>query len=64
MEDEDLSIQSACSLYIYQGACSVLDLPDIEARRAALARLPALIRPHIEAEIRKLWEGRKAQNID
>ena len=55
-----MSIQSACSLYIYQGACSVLDLPDIEARRAALARLPALIRPHIEAEIRKLWE----ENID
>ena len=50
LEDEDQGIQSVCSKHIYDGAKSLLTIPDREKRRRALDRLPALIRPHIEAE--------------
>jgi len=50
MEDEEPGIQSVCSKHIYDGAKSLLAIPDKEKRQRALARLPALIRPHIEAE--------------
>ena len=62
LEDEDKAIQSACRIYIYQGACSVLSLPDIDMRRRALAKLPPLIRPNIETEINRLWKDRKNDN--
>ena len=50
LEDEEPGIQSVCSKYIYDGAKAVLAIPDKEKRRRALDRVPALIRPHIEAE--------------
>lgn len=50
LEDEDQGIQSVCSKHIFDGAKSLLAIPDKEKRQKALARLPALIRPHIEAE--------------
>ncbi len=50
LEDEDQGIQSVCRKHIYDGAKSLLAIPDREKRRRALDRLPALIRPHIEAE--------------
>jgi hypothetical protein len=53
LEDEDQGIRSACSKHIYDGAVSVLRLPK-EKRRAALDRLPALIRPHVEQEVIRL----------
>ena len=49
------AIQSACRLQIYEGACEILRLPDKEARRAALNKLPALIRPYVEEEAMRLW---------
>lgn len=59
LEDEDQGIQSACSKHIYDGAVSVLRLSTKEARRAALDRVPALIRPHLEREVLRLHRARK-----
>lgn len=58
MEDEEPGIQSACSKYIYDGAVSVLALPK-DARRRALDRLPALIRPFVEREVTRLHNRAK-----
>jgi hypothetical protein len=55
MEDEEEGIQSACSKHIYDGAKSILAIPDKEKRRRALDRLPALIRPHIEREAWRIF---------
>lgn len=59
LESEDQGIQSACSKHIYDGAVSVLKLPNKEARRRALDRIPELIRPHVEREVLKLYKARK-----
>jgi hypothetical protein len=55
LEDEDPAIQSVCSKYIYDGAVAVLKLKTKEARRRALDKAPALIRPHLEREIMRLF---------
>ena len=55
LEDEDQGIQSVCSKYIYDGAVAVLKLKTKEARRRALDKAPALIRPHLEREIMRLF---------
>lgn len=55
LESEDQGIQSVCSKYIFDGATAVLKLPTKEARRAALDRAPALIRPHLEREVMRLF---------
>lgn len=56
---EEEAIQSACSRYIYEGAKEILELPDKEARRRALSKIPQMIRPHIEAEIMRLHGKRR-----
>ena len=55
LESEDPAIQSVCSKYIFDGATAVLKLKTKEARRAALDKAPALIRPHLEREIMRLF---------
>lgn len=55
LESEDEGIQSVCSKYIFDGATAVLKLKTKEARRAALDRAPALIRPHLEREVMRLF---------
>lgn len=55
LEQEDESIQSVCSKHIYDGAKSILSIKDKERRRKALDKVPALIRPHIEAEVMRLF---------
>ena len=59
MEDEEEGIQSACRKYIFDGAVSILAIEGKEARRKALNRVPALIRPYIEMEARRIHEFRK-----
>lgn len=59
LEDEDQGIQSACSKYIYDGARAVLRISTKEARRAALDRVPELIRPHIEREVLRLYRAKR-----
>jgi hypothetical protein len=55
LESEEPAIQSVCSKYIFDGATAVLKLKTKEARRAALDRAPALIRPHLEREVMRLF---------
>ena len=55
LESEDQGIQSACSKHIYDGARSILAIPDKEKRRRALDKLPELIRPHVEREAFRLF---------
>lgn len=57
--DECASIQSACTFYFYQGACSILKMETREKRREALSRIPASVRPFIENEVRRLWDLRR-----
>jgi len=55
LEGEDPAIQSVCSKYIFDGATAILKLPNKETRRAALDMVPALLRPHLEREIMRLF---------
>lgn len=52
---EDPAIQSVCSKYIFDGATAVLKLKTKEARRRALDKAPAMIRPHLEREVMRLF---------
>lgn len=52
------SIQSQVRLPIYDAAVEILKMPK-EKRRVALSRIPALIRPYVEDEVRRLWSMRK-----
>ena len=63
LESQPEAIQSVCQLYIYQGACEILGLPDKDERRAALLKIPEKIRPHIEKEARRLWQIRKTSGL-
>jgi len=55
LADEDPAIQSVCSKYIFDGAKAILGLKTKDARRRALDRAPAMIRPHLEREIMRLF---------
>jgi len=58
LDDQDKSIQSACSLPIYQRSKEILNLKTKDERRLELEKLPEKIRPHIEKEIMRLWRIR------
>jgi len=51
------AIKSACRLQIYEGACEILKIPQ-PLRKAALEKIPALIRPYVEEEVVRLWRMR------
>lgn len=55
LEDEDPAIQSVCSKYIFDGATAILKLKTKDERRAALGKVPPLIRPHLEREVMRLF---------
>ena len=57
MADAPDWVQSWSRLSIYQGAKEVLAIEGKEKRRAALARVPAKIRPYLEAEVLRLWRS-------
>lgn len=61
LEDEDASIQSVCSKHIFDGAISILSMKQREARQKALAKLPELIRPHIENEVWRIYKRKKSR---
>lgn len=58
MGDAPNSIQSQARLPIYDAAVEILSKPK-EKRRAMLDRIPALVRPYVEAEVIRLWSIRK-----
>ena len=53
------AIRSWARLEIYRGACAVLDQPGKGDRRNMLGLIPAAIRPHVEAEAKRLWNLRR-----
>jgi hypothetical protein len=59
LSDQSSPIQSACSRYIYEDACKVLDLPTKDERRVALDKVPVLLRPYVEEEVKRVWNLRK-----
>ena len=62
LDSESPAIQSACQLFIYEGAVEILEINTREGRNNALARVPELIRPYVKAEVMRVWELRKAEN--
>ncbi len=56
--DAKPAIWSACQIHIHEGAVAVAALPTLEARRKALARIPDVVRPYVQARLRILWESR------
>lgn len=54
-DEADDSIRSWASFHIYEAARLIIGMPEIENRRTALGKIPAAIRPYVEAEIRRLW---------
>lgn len=58
IEDASPAIRSWSRFFIHQGALELLALPDKPTRRNALKRVPARIRPHIEAEAKRIWAMR------
>lgn len=61
-DDTPAPIQSWAGFAIYRHACAVLALPDKEARREALGKLPPDIQARVEAEALRLWKLRKPEN--
>lgn len=61
LEQEDPAIQSVCSFYIFEGAKEILALPDKAKRQKALSRVPALIRPHVEKEVWRIFDQRRGR---
>ena len=57
LENAPPSVQSWARLEIHDGAVAVMNAGGLEARRAMLQRIPAKIRPHVEARVMELWKG-------
>lgn len=58
-DDAPDAIRSWARKGIFDAAKTILDAPDKGTRRNMLGRVPAAMRPHVEAEVKKLWAMRK-----
>jgi hypothetical protein len=59
MQDASEAVQSWARLEIYHCACQVLAAPTQGDRRNRLARLPAILRPYVETEAKRIWALRR-----
>ena len=57
--DADEAIRSMARLPIHNAAVMIRDEPSRQRRAAMLAKIPATIRPQIEARVKEIWDGRK-----
>ena len=57
--DADEAIRSMARLPIHNAAVMIRDEPSRQRRAAMLAKIPASIRPHVEARVIEIWAGRK-----
>lgn len=57
-EDASPAIRSWARLTIHDAAKQILAQPSKGERRNMLARVPAPMRPHVEAEVKRLWAMR------
>lgn len=55
IKDAPASIQSWARFPIFEGAKEIVLMPTADERKAALARVPELVRPCLETEVRRLW---------
>ena len=53
------SIQSWARFPIFQGAREIALMDTADERKAALARIPEMVRPYVEAEVRRVWPMRR-----
>ena len=59
--DADDAVRSMARLPIHNAAVMIRDEPSRQRRAAMLAKIPAPIRPHVEARVIEIWDGRKKQ---
>lgn len=57
--DADEAIRSMARLPIHNAAVMIRDEPSRQRRAAMLAKIPATIRPQVEARVKEIWAGRK-----
>jgi hypothetical protein len=60
-DDADEAIRSWARIAIYEAADMVLQQPDQGARRNMLGKIPAQMRPRVEAEVMRLFALRKGR---
>ena len=58
-DDADDAVRSMARLPIHNAAVMIRDEPSRPRRAAMLAKIPATIRPHVEARVKEIWPGRK-----
>lgn len=58
MEKAPAPIQSWARFPIYQGAVELLKMDTADERRAALQKVPPLIRSYVEEELKRIWPYR------
>jgi len=54
-DDAPDAIQSWARMQIFEAAKTILAAPNKGDRRNMLGRIPAAIRPRVEAEVKRLW---------
>ena len=57
--DADDAIRSMARLPIHNAAVMIREEPSRQRRAAMLAKIPATIRPQVEARVKEIWAGRK-----
>ena len=58
-DDAPDAIRSVARKPIYDAAVTILAAPDKGTRKNMLGRIPAAMRPHVEAEVMRMWNDRK-----
>ncbi len=59
MDAAPSSVQSWARFPIFQGAREIVLMETQDERKAALARIPVLVRPLVEGEVRRIWAMRR-----
>jgi len=57
LEKAHPAIQSVMQRLLYEAACEILE-KEKELRKPMLQKVPELIRPHVEAEVWRVWRMR------
>ena len=62
-EDADPAIRSWARLTIHNAAKTICDADTRQRRQALLNKIPASIRPHVEARVKYLWHARVKKRL-
>jgi hypothetical protein len=58
-DEAPAAIQSWLRHDIYLGAKEICLMENVDERRAFITKIPTLIRPYIEAEVKRFWPVRR-----